>query len=74
MSKKKNKNATSIGQELKNLLSEKNMTDAQLARKVQMPEIYIKFIIEGKKTPKIGDLVRISKGLGVSSSRLEKSL
>lgn len=74
MSKKKNKNATSIGQELKNLLSEKNMTDAQLARKVQMPEIYIKFIIEGKITPKIGDLVRIAKGLGVSSSRLEKSL
>ncbi len=74
MSKKKNKNATSIGQELENLLSEKNMTAEQIARKVQMPERYIKLIIAGKMIPKIGDLVRISKGLGVSSSRLEKSL
>lgn len=71
MSKKKNKNATSIGQELENLLSEKNMTAEQIARKVQMPERYIKLIIAGKMIPKIGDLVRISKGLGVSSSKLE---
>lgn len=68
------KKVTSVGQELRNLLAEKNMNTTDLAKRTQIPEARIKWWISGQSRPKMADLPKIAVGLGMTEKRLKETL
>lgn len=68
------KKVTSIGQELRTIIAEKNMNTTDFAKKTQIPEVQIKWWISGQSRPQMADLPKIAAGLGMTEKRLKKAL
>ena len=63
-----------LGQRIKELRKELNMTQEDLAFKVGVDRSYMGFIERGEKNPTLSRLVEIAKTLKVSLSELFRSL
>lgn len=63
-----------LGQRIKELRKELNMTQEDLAFKVDVDRSYMGFIERGEKNPTLSRLVEIAKTLKVSLSELFRSL
>jgi len=60
-----------IGKALRNLLREKEMTQAELSRTISMKESYMSALVNGKiKNTSLATLNRIACGLGITISQV----
>ncbi len=63
-----------LGQRIKKLRSDLNLTQEGLAEKVNVDRSYMGFLERGEKNPTLKNLIKIAKSLNVSLSELFHSL
>lgn len=63
-----------LGNRIKELRKEKNMTQEDLAFKVSVDRSYMGFVERGEKNPTLDKLIKIAQSLSVSLSELFKSI
>lgn len=63
-----------LGNRIKQLRKERNMTQEDLAFKVNVDRSYMGFVERGEKNPTLDKLIKIAHSLGVTLSELFKSI
>lgn len=63
-----------LGERIKQLRKEKDMTQEDLAFKVEVDRSYMGFVERGEKNPTLDKLIKIANALTVSLSELFRSL
>jgi transcriptional regulator with XRE-family HTH domain len=63
-----------LGERIKQLRKEQNMTQEDLAFKVAVDRSYMGFVERGEKNPTLDKLIKIANALSISLSELFRSL